>query len=935
MPGDSEHRHTIRRLLAEVRELPEGERHRRLIDLGADPLLIAEVDSLLLADAETSAWVDGQAPLSGGGTSGTVELGVGDTLGSWRLVEEIGSGGMGAVFLAERIDGHFDQRVAIKLIRGAADTETFLHFARERQILAGLQHPNIARLLDGGATPGGQPYLVMEYIEGISIDRYCAEQALDLRARLRLFQRVCDAVQFAHQRLVVHCDLKPSNVLVRADGTPMLLDFGIARALDQKSTAGEGGAAGAWITPLYASPEQLRGDPVSTASDVYSLGLILFELLAGRRARLQPDDHTITLLGKAEVRPSELAEDVPWRARLAGDLDAIVQRATATDPARRYESAEALELDISQYLELRPVKARQAGRIYQTARLLRRRWPAFATLGAMLVAAVVFTWQLAMERDRARDAEAQARIQAQTAERVSEFLVSVFNVSNPNLSQDRQISARDVLDQGARRIEQELANEPAVKARLLAVIGSAYRYIGEPKPAVAMLEQSQKLYLDPQVNQPMDAARVLSQLAVVYSNNEFPQSDAEHAARESLRLRELHGQPDSLEIADSLNSLGIVLEHMDQTDQAEQVLQRSLAIRERILGPDSKEVSTNLNNLGLVERERRNYSKAIQYFERSLEIKRKTEGDHNPSYEVGLGNLARALSESGDRERAIELRRQHLALVLDLYGRKSENVSSVYNELGSTLHDLGRFDEAAQAYREGMEILKELGRENSTVFALPLNNLASAYEDMQDYAAAEPLFRKSLALRKAGQDADSPMIARAENNLARLLLKRGNTLESKGLISKALATYRERTGNNERNVVKLELLELQRLADIGNFAAAQKLDTQLEASEVKWDERMLAVHDALQARLAEQRGDIAGAVESSKQALASIRSAWGQHHPLVLEYALAHARQLKRSGQADQAQALVQSVADLGAHFEESAPVRIELKQWLKATPGK
>jgi eukaryotic-like serine/threonine-protein kinase len=418
---------TVRQLFEETRALPDSERHARMLELGADPLQIAEVDAMLVADAQTSAWADGQSLRSGDATSSDVELGAGDKLGSWRLLHEIGSGGMGAVYLAERSDGHFDQRVAIKLIRGIPDTETFVHFARERQILAKLQHPHIARLLDGGATPGGQPYLVMEHIEGVPIERYCADHALDLKARLQLFQQVCAAVQYAHQRLIVHCDLKPSNVLVRDDGTPVLLDFGIARALDQQASVKDDIAASAWITPLYASPEQLRGGVVTTASDVFSLGLILFELLAGRRARVDADDHTITLLGKAAVRPSDLAESMPWRARLRGDLDAIVQRATASDPAQRYESAESLSRDLQLHLDHRPVVARASSLRYRSARLVRRRWPVFAAGAALLLLASAFTWQLVRERDRAIGAEQEALIEAHTAERVSDFLVSVLN----------------------------------------------------------------------------------------------------------------------------------------------------------------------------------------------------------------------------------------------------------------------------------------------------------------------------------------------------------------------------------------------------------------------------------------------------------------------------------------------------------------------------
>jgi len=288
-------------------DLAPDERRRRYDEEGADTATIAEIESLLECEGGDTVL---RAPvLRALGAMPETELAEGDRLGAWRLLRRLGSGGMGAVHLAERADGHFEQQAAIKLIRGLPGSDTLVHFARERQILATLQHPRIARLLDGGATPGGQPYLVMEYVEGEPIDAYCRDHRLDLRARLALFRSVCDAVQFAHQRLIVHCDLKPSNVLVRTDGTPVLLDFGIARALDRPRAA----EADGYFTPGYASPEQLAGETLTTASDVYALGLVLFELVTGRKPRVDAADRTVARLAEAQVRPSELAGDMPWR----------------------------------------------------------------------------------------------------------------------------------------------------------------------------------------------------------------------------------------------------------------------------------------------------------------------------------------------------------------------------------------------------------------------------------------------------------------------------------------------------------------------------------------------------------------------------------------------------------------------------------------------
>lgn len=930
---DSAHAITIRRLFEAVRSLPNSARHPRMLELGADPIQIAEVDSLLVANAETSAWVDGHAQHQQEEASHESELGAGDMLGSWRLLHEIGSGGMGAVYLAERHDGHFDQQVAIKLIRGIPDSETFVHFARERQILANLQHPNIARLLDGGATPGGQPYLVMEHVEGMPIERYCADNKLDLGARLRLFQKVCEAVQFAHQRFIVHCDLKPSNVLVCTDGTPVLLDFGIARALDQQPGQTDSSVANAWITPLYASPEQLRGDAVTAASDVFSLGLILFELLAGRRARVDANDHTITLLGKSAVKPSELAQAMPWAMRLRGDLDAIVQRATATDPAQRYESAESLAADLQRYLDLRPVSARPPTTRYRFARLVRRRWPAFAAAAMLIGLASVFTWRLAAERDRALSAEADAVIQARTAERVSDFLVSVFNVSNPKLNQKRNITAREVLDEGANRIEGELADSPRVKAKMLQVLGTAYRHIGESKRAVELLSSAADLYLDPRVDQPLDAADALSALAVVFSNNEYPSSKADEAASQALRLRELHAAPDSLPIAEALNTLGIVRQSQDRFDEAEVLLKRSLAIRERLAGNQSMEVASNLHNLGLVELNRgKNLANAIEYFERSLAIKRKLKGDHTPDVEITQGDLGKALREAKQRDLAVEIFITNLTLARDLYGDESELVAGNHNELGYTFHDMGRFTEAAGEYRAAMTIRQKLGADKGASFAIPLNNLASAYEDMGDFAAAEPMFRRSLELRMSGQDADSPLIANGEYNLARLLVKQGQRKEAAELAARALAIYRKRFGEDHRNVLKVELLEVERMLDDREFDKAATLLAKVQASASEIGDVVVARRDALVARLASVRGDKNVALEASEAAWIAIRKAWGEHHPLILEYALIYAQQLRRLGEAQRANKILQSVKDLGTAFSESSPVRRELADALQAS---
>ncbi|ANB16660.1 serine/threonine-protein kinase [Dokdonella koreensis] len=880
---------------------------------GADSGLPADP----LADAPTLSMTGAAAA-----TGTALEPRPGDRVGAWRLQRRLGRGGMGAVYLAERADGHFRQQAALKVVLGAQGPDGIARFARERQILATLQHPDIARLLDGGATAAGQPYLVMEYVEGVPVDRWCREQDLDLAARLALFVRICRSVAFAHQRLIVHCDLKPSNVLVRADGAPVLLDFGIARAIEHEATAA---APGDWFSPRYASPEQLRGEAVTTASDVYALGLILFELLAGRRARLDAGDHTITRLGAAEVCPSSLAAGVPWGARLRGDLDAIVLRATASDPARRYGSVDLLATDIRRHLEHRPVSARARTLPYALGCLVRRRWPLFAAAGLALAVIAGFTVQLAAQRDRAVRAEREARLQAATAERVSDYLVSVFEVSNPRAGQARDISARDVLDQGAARIRSELDAAPAVKARLLDVLGTAYRHIGESRRAAELLADAAAHYQRPDVDQPLAAAAALSQLAVVYSNNARPVEDAERAARQALALREQHAPPGSLAIADSLNTLGVVLEADDRFDEAERLLQQALSIRRELAGTQSMPVATTLHNLGLVARGRGDYAASIARFEEAIAIKRERDGERSPQVQISLQALAATYARAGQAGRAAELHAANLALSRELYGEISDHVALAENEVGSALHDLGRFGDAAAHYRRAIDLYAQLGSSGQA----PLNNLASVYEDMGDYAAAEPLFRQSLVQRRQSLAPDSAPVLRAEYNLARLLLRRGDLAESRGLIDHVQAGYLARYGADDTNTAKARLLDVEWQVRRGDFAAAHERQPAIAAAATAADPYLRARAASVVAEIARHGGDAATEIAQRRAALDALAARLGAAHPLVAELAIRLAAAQADAGQAAAAQALVHDHAAIVEQaFAAGAPVRALLARW-------
>jgi serine/threonine-protein kinase len=361
------------------------------------------------------------------------------------------------------------------------------------------------------------------------------------------------------------------------------------------------------------------------------------------------------------------------------------------------------------------------------------------------------------------------------------------------------------------------------------------------------------------------------------------------------------------------------------------LLQRSLAIRERRAGAESGPVASSLHNLARTEYLRgEDLEKAIVYFERALELKRRLGGERDPDFEITQADLGKALRDAKHHERALDVLNRNLALATDLYGEDSEHVAGAHNELGYLLHDMGRFEAAAQEYRASMAIRSRLGNAEGASFAIPLNNLASALEDRGDYVAAEPLFRRSLELRRSGQDPDSTMIAHAEYNLARLLLKMGRPGQAGPLDASALAIYRKHYDDDSRNVIKVKLQEVQRLLDLQEVEQADALLKQVIASRATFNDASLARRHGLAARIAEQRSDIKSALAESEQALVAIRNAWGEHHPLVLAYALEYARLLSRDGQDAEARALVASVADLADSFAESSLERKQLARWQR-----
>ncbi len=878
----------LRRLFDLVCDLPAAERERALRDAGADATMVARIDALLAADAAPHTRARDAVTRIADDLLAATELGPGDTLGAWRLRRELGHGGMGAVYLAERADGHFEQRAAVKLIRGVADREAIARFARERQLLALLQHPQIARVLDGGATPAGQPYLVMEYVEGCDLRAWSSDRQPDLDTRLALVASICRALHYAHQRLIVHCDLKPSNVLVRDDGVPVLLDFGVAQVLDRSEAASTEGNTRRYATPRYASPEQLRGEPPGIAADIFALGRLLSELVT---LRLPTQGTALDAgAGAAPVTAREAAAaapglpsvdapaDLPWRHRLRGDIDAIVARACAPEPSQRYASAAALADDLERIGQHLPVSARTQSWRYVGGRLLRRRWPVFAAGAAMLAVAAGFTWRTVL-------AEREAQANAVTAERVADFLVSVFAASDSNVNRDMRhdLTAREVLDNGAERIRKELADQPAVRARLLESLGDAYRHMGLDAKAVPMLLEAADIDLGDAVAQPLAAARALEAASNAMANGEFPAADAERAARRSLELRQAHLRGDNLATANSWMVLSLALNAAGKSDEALAAAETTLAMLQRLNDPKGR-LTPALNNLGLIHSRRGDQEAAKRYYEQALKIQRDGGNVGSGGYMIQLNNYATALERNAEYAASIAAQREVLAHAEQRYGAEGGLTLVYRSNLARKLAAAGQYDEALALQQALLDSnARAHGKESAEYFSA-LGQVANTYVAQGQATQAVPLLRAMWQQRSAAFAAGDPRVLRAADLLAQALLEGpGDAGAAVSLLQPALDAARQ-TGLRGVDLQAAQVTLAAAFAANGTPAAARRTldEAAIDNKSNLWTRVRAAEAEA---DIAQRAGDVEAARRQRQLAWQSLRDALGDAHPQTVRRA--------------------------------------------------
>lgn len=844
----------LRALFDQLLDLPDADREARARELTDDAELIAKVLVLCRA-ADDKSTTQFARPLNAMLQSATrPDLKPGDTLGVWRIVREIGHGGMGSVFLVERTDGHFTQTAALKFVKGMPRADTLAYFTRERQMLATLTHPNIARLLDGGATRDGQPYLVMEYVDGLPVDQHCQRHQLGVAAILKLFSTACAAVAFSHRQLIVHCDLKPSNLLIDQEGRPVLLDFGIAKLLDRvgqdalrvetdavsgadaaspPSTATTYVATVTPFTPRYASPEQRESGAVTTASDIFSLGVLLRELIEAA-----PDGDL------------KSAKSTSLRAR---ELAAILNKASHDDPAQRYPSVDALTDDIQHYLDGQPVRAMESAAsvppLYVTRKLLVRRWPVAVAAAVFVLTVAGFTFKVIGESNRARAAEQQAladRDRAQAAEQraiaerdatraaqaealrerdgaqrarneaLTAQAAATMERDRAKTSESRAVGERNRAAQAENAAKQaEAAARQAETAAkdtsnfLISVFDSSVPNAQTSDIPASKLLAAAEARLDKDLaGQPATQAELFRTLAVVQQSmgnpnqakanyrrsieierkqnrplvlasmlhqsalmriTYFSAAEAEADAREALQLRQRHMSPDAIELAHSLATMGHVLSILNKFDEAEKLLVEASATLE------TKQPATVMHESVLIQFAQHSMrvgkpTRALEQFRKGIALSASLHGDEHPDYLDSLELYIRALNQTRHHEEAEKHARRALALRRKQDGNETENVASALNELARILSASSRIRESVPLFEEALAIRAKRSGTDSALYGVALNNLALTFYEMDDIKRTEAPLRDAYRVLKKHFARDDTALARVQANLGRVQL---------------------------------------------------------------------------------------------------------------------------------------------------------------------
>jgi len=815
----------LQNVFHEAAALPRSEQETFVTSrCGEDKELVSEVLAMLDQDADGGSLLDRPLAEVARNTLAHSDALASKDFGPYRILRVLGEGGMGVVYLGERRELH--SQVAIKVLRDAwlspARRERFLS---EQRTLAQLNHPSIARLYDAASLEDGTPYFVMEYVEGVPLTDYCRHHNCPAEKRLQLFRAVCEAVQHAHANTIIHRDLKPSNILVKSDGTVRLLDFGIAKQIETLDLAVDQTTMGLRLmTPAYASPEQIRGDRIGVTTDVYSLGVILYELLAGELpfdlSNLTPAEAATIITDHEPGKPSAVLK----RARLDtgqstspasktlnkaawADLDVLCLTAMHKDPQRRYPSTEALMRDVDHYLDGEPLEARPDTLQYRAAKFVRRHRQAVIWAAFVLLAVVSLITFFTLRLSRARDA---AMAEAARTQRVQQFLANLFQGGDEAAGPSDSMRVVTIVDRGVQQAKL-LTTEPKIQAELYANLGGIYQKLGKYDQAEVLLRSAlaeRKSLFGADSTEVAESLVALGQLRSEQGHME----EAEQLVRQALEMDRRHLPPEHPSIAKALLALGKILGQRASYDQAIQTLNEAVRI-ESAPSVAPTDLASSLSDLAAAQYSAGHYDAAKSLYQRLLEMHRSLYGDRHPLVADDLEALGSIQQDLGYYAESEKLERQALEIDESYYGGSHPRVAADLTSLGRSLEYEKRYDEAdsvllrslaiqerifgpvhqsvadtlnelgnvanmredldrAEAYaRRVVDIYRAVYGDHHNYVAVAVSNLASVYMDKKDYPRAEQMFRDAIRRFTETLGADNVNTGEAHIKLGRTLLR--------------------------------------------------------------------------------------------------------------------------------------------------------------------
>ena len=843
------------------------------------------VIAMLAADARASGLLDENADQHLAELSERPAPRLPDRIGSYHIVDRLGEGGMATVYLGERIAGDFEQTVALKVILSSRRTEHWqARFLTERQILASLRHPNIAKLLDGGITDDGDPYFAMEYVDGQPLTEYCDQQRLTIEQRVKLLLSVCDAVSYAHRRLIVHRDLKPSNILVDRNGRATLLDFGIAKLISEDDTSRTKTTLRA-LTPDYAAPEQFTGGEVTTSVDVYALGGLLYELIAGRL----PFDHARgsaleiernireqgvptfsrleSLITQDERQSIAEARGVSWRRlqrSIAGDLENIALKALRAEPERRYASVEGLSADLYRYLDGLPVRARADTTWYRIKKFASRHpvglpLSLFAAFGLLLS-----TGYALQQADDARTAATLARLEAAKANETRDFITSLFEFADPDKNLGDRLTARQLLDLGADRVNEELSGQPLLRAEMLLLLATTYGQLGLYDTALPLADQARHLYgAENEQALEVDALLVLS------------------------RLRRLQGEfPASAQLLDAAD---VLLIDGDDARRSALLIERGENLREQAA-----------------------FEEAAGQFEEALAIDR---ARHATPSEIArdLYRLGTLQFSAGDSEKALEQLREAAQLLADSNADETTQHASIKHDIGVMLIQRGDLDAAQSILEEVRGARTRLMGGDHPDLAVTLKELAGIARQLNRSDEAESLYLEALRINESMLGPDHPETANNLNSLAVFYRGLGNDARALDFARRALNGAQRAYGPDHPTVglMTINVGSMQRmLGDLDSAFASTQNGLEILVAALGEEHHLSGVAFNALAGVQSDRGDLVRAEANFRRALAIFEATAGANHPHTVSILNGLATVLLANGQIDEAELLYRRAID-------------------------